>query len=189
MNQLNLFTYLARKKITPNEYAALFNIHNKATINKGLEVNYDYLRMLGFIIKEDGKWIITKAGTGVINQVDSYFAEPLNIKVAKRLDTESINTLTEALLKLYPVKTLDEKKRRLRDNKIDVSFKLRKFFTKYSEYDFELVFDATVEYLEEGEEQNYTWTKSISNYISKDNISELAKWCEILYNRNKNKNE
>ena len=184
MNQINLFSYLARKKITPNEYAMLFNIANSITIDKSLEVDFNYLRMCGLIIRDNSRWTVTNKGKAIINQVDTYFVEQTNKKLAKRLDTSDLDKMVKHLYEMYPIKSIDN--RYLRTNKKDVKDKLRKFFTKYDTFDFALVYDAVVQYLKEQEENDHKYTMSINYFIFKNGHSKLADYCQLLETQREN---
>ena len=178
MNQIKLFSYLVTKRLSPNDYAGLFNIANGITIDRKLEVDYIYLKTLGLVYQENGIWVVTKTGRSVVNHVDTYFIEQTNPKVAKRVDSTNLTTLAEHMHKMYPKQRADG--RYLRCNITDLKAKLRQFFVKYKEFDFEIAYDATVHYISEEEEKNFTYTMDLTYFISKSGHSTLATWCQKI---------
>lgn len=54
------------------------------------------------------------------------------------------------------------------------------FFIENPQYDWDLVLDAAAYYVEHFRKQQYQFMKTAGYFISKNNESELASYCEMI---------
>lgn len=61
--------------------------------------------------------------------------------------------------------------------------KLDKFIKDYPEYPIDVIMDATEEYIKQSKQNNYKYMQQAHYFISKNNISTLASYCEVILDK------
>lgn len=108
--------------------------------------------------------------------------------------SESKVTLTSKTLKRYGTSEEDIFIRKYRQlfkdtgvlggmgDKIGCAKKMKDFMKKYPEYTHDIILDATKMYLErESRNNNYKYMQKAHYFIEKDKVSNLATFCEIVF--------
>ncbi len=114
----------------------------------------------------------------ILSQVDKLFVK----KSKKRLlfNNDEFQILIQEYRLLFPPGMLPSGKPARTDLK-ELNKKMADFFINNPQYhDWDLVLDATEKYVEHFRKQGFTYMKTAGYFISKNNESELAAYCQML---------
>lgn len=93
--------------------------------------------------------------------------------------TEAVS-LAEEMRNLFPI-GIKSGGYPVRGNLRDIEEKLKAFFKKYN-YSKKTVLEATRRYIREKEDSGFSYIQIITYFISKNNVSQLASYCEMIEN-------
>ncbi len=134
--------------------------------NTKININLTQILEYGFIIESDVGYCLTEDGLAFINSIE-------DSSVDKRTTRKSRDDLVDKLRELFPEGKKPGTSRYWRDNRGDVSEKLKKFFDKYGVYDDEKIIEATQKYIQSFGD-NKQLMRTLGYFIMKDGNSDLA---------------
>ncbi len=125
----------------------------------------------------DSDNILQPKSMQVLSQVDKLFKSTRKNNI--KFDTEEFMTKLQEYREMFPQGKLPSGKA-ARTNIDELKKKMVEFFVKHPKYDWDLVLDATEDYIESYRKQNYNFMKTAGYFISKDGISDLADQCDMI---------
>ena len=151
------------EQLTPNE---VFLLHS---LDKNLDsahifhfCNVNHLENLGVI---DCNGVITEVGKEIISTI----VNPPSIPAI----TSSAMSLAMRIIDIFP-RGIKSGGLPVRDNAVNVEKKIRKFKNDYPQYTDDQIIDAVTKYVNDKKKEGYTYMKTASYLIYKDNVSTLA---------------
>lgn len=94
---------------------------------------------------------------------------------------DTIMAVAEGMRQIFPPKVRSGGGL-VRSSLKDTTDKLKKFLKKYN-YPYDVILQATANYVHEKEANNYEYMKQLAYFIEKDGVSLLAAECENVINR------
>lgn len=178
-----LWTTLIRHSITPNQLYFLdccrYKIKPDSMINSAAESSIAISR--GYLT-EDGK--LTNKAMQVLEEFETYLVKTKK-KVATSVLGENFIEKINEYRELFPKERLPSGEL-ARQNVQELKDKFIWFFKTYTNYDWDLVLDATDYYIYSKEKDNYMYMATSSYFIQKtDNRTKVSKslladYCQIL---------
>ena len=140
----------------------------------GTKININLTQILeyGFIMENDVGYFLTEDGLSFINEVEC-------ISVDKKVSNKDIELLAEKMRLLFPEGKKPGTTKYWRDNKANVINKLKTFFKKCGEHDYNLILTATQKYVESYGE-NKQLMRVLPYFIMKDDSSDLLTYMENI---------
>jgi hypothetical protein len=172
-----LLNLLNKYQITPNQLILLHCIQEKIRPD-GLLPNLQG----EIILSQRGEWItpdnlLQPKAILLLSEADTLFK--VNKKKKSVFNTEEFNNNLNEFREIFPKGILPSGKA-ARSSLSELKKKMSKFFTDYPEYDWDLVLDATTYYVEHYKKQSYMYMKTAGYFISKNDESELASYCQTI---------
>lgn len=162
---LYIFNELAKYNISPNQYYMLLSIKEGLScpqVNEAQEIRV--LKGKGYIL-DSGK--LSSMSLQIISEIESII-KPLKEKTTKAILGSESKEYIEQYRELWNMGKLPSGVP-ARVNKKEIEAKFQKFFTKFPEYTWEEVINATKYYIDEFERNNppYIYMQNSSYFISK----------------------
>lgn len=140
------------------------------------------------------KFLKTKTSSGVLSlgnlAVTSKFL--INFKNilgnAVKGNTEEVEDWFEEWYNLFP-RGIKSGGYMVRGDKRGCLNKLKKFTADYPEFNKDIIIEATKEYIEESRKNKYQFMMLAHYFISKNRVSSLAGYCELIEDRKNNPEE
>jgi hypothetical protein len=125
-------------------------------------------------IKEDNK--LSPEAMTLIDQIEKLF-KIQKTKTSSQLMTKDFKDNIVKYKEMFPnIKLPSGKAARAATGNLEKNF--RWFFENY-EYKWPIIFQATAKYINDHQEQNWKFMRTSQYFIRKDNLSDLADYCEI----------
>ena len=140
--------------------------------NTRISIDLSNLLENGFIIENDVGYSLTDIGLDFIKEVET-------MSVAKNISNKDIELLAEQMRLLFPEGKKPGTTKYWRDNKTNVINKLKTFFKKCGEHDYNLILTATQKYVESYGE-NKQLMRVLPYFIMKDDSSDLLTYMENI---------
>ena len=140
--------------------------------NTNISIDLSNLLENGFIIENDVGYCLTDIGLDFIKEVET-------MSVTKNISNKDIELLAEQMRLLFPEGKKPGTTKYWRDNKANVINKLKTFFKKCGEHDYDLILTATQKYVESYGE-NKQLMRVLPYFIMKDDSSDLLTYMENI---------
>jgi hypothetical protein len=168
--------------LSPDEYIFLKYIYlNKSNNNLKLRINVNYLieNKIIKIIKDD-IYELTKDGVDLLNKIE-------DIQIQSE---ESVASWIDEWRNLFPDKIKSGGGYLIKGDKQGCLKKMEKFVKHYKkEFNKDIIFEATKKYVDGFKKKNdFRYMKSAHYFIKKEDVSELASYCEEIVKEKQNLN-
>lgn len=155
--------FLKAQNLSPNQFTALYLIHINRSEEFPLNKTIEQLKELGWL-KYDGSLNPDKIGS-------KFFAQ----------QNEPLSEWIKSWLNLWPKNVLPHGYR-VSGNTLECKRRMSRFLKDFPEYDKELIFKATMNYLTRQEANGWVYTKKNSKFIFDSETSTLEQECEAILN-------
>jgi hypothetical protein len=175
------FIFLNDNNLTPNGFYVLHNMVNKITsynvntyheqhklsLNGYLNENYDS-------VDDTLSYTLTKKALDVIKNSEVYFTS-FTKKVKSLVKFEDWQDNIKMYNELFPKGRKSGSTMSFRSTPKELFEKFKWFFNEYPEYDWDLVFKVTSEYIDEFDEKgDYTYMQTSKYFIKKDDKNKVT---------------
>ena len=140
--------------------------------NIRININLTQAISRGFIMESDVGYLLTQEGLDFIEMINSNEVVEVKNKI-------NIEELAEEMRLIYPEGKKVGTSKYWRDNKSNVTAKLKSFFKKYGEQDIEVVKEATRKYINSFGD-NKQLMRVLPYFIEKDGCSDLMTTIENM---------
>jgi hypothetical protein len=175
LHQMEMFDEMTMSGLTPNQYYLLCCMHDSVTpLKMNMHLELRNLKQNNWI-NEDNK--LTPQAMTMIKKLEKLF------KIQKRKTSSQLMTgdFKENIVKyktMFPnMKLPSGKAARSASGNLEKNF--RWFFENY-DFKWSLIFEATARYINEHQDQNWKYMRTSQYFIRKDNLSDLADYCEMV---------
>jgi hypothetical protein len=173
--ELELYDRITEAGLSPNEYFALaFVVYGlRRPTEMILEMEKRKLQKKGFLD-------VNKLPTNRVREFN-LFENLLSTPVPEKTKEEDeMDTKIKVFIDLFPATRLPSGQMARQGLKI-VKQKFKKFFQLYA-YDWEVIYQATRNYVAYYEKKEYNYMRNCAYFILKDGTSDLALECDALIN-------
>ena len=172
-----LLNLLNKHKITPNQLLLLHCIQEKIrpdSLIPSLQAEAMIAQRSGWINSDHH---LEPKALLLLSEADKLFKG--NKKRKLSFDSDEFNENLNEFRMIFPAGMLPSGKP-ARTNINELKKKMTAFFINNPQYDWDLVLDATTYYVEHFKKQNYQYMKTAGYFISKNEESELASYCQTI---------
>lgn len=172
-----LINLLLKHRVTPNQLALLHCIQESIrpeSLLPSMMGEVMICQRQGFLNTENQ---LQPKAQLLLSEADKLFKASRKKKVS--FDTEEFLVKLNEFKNMFPPGNLPTGKPG-RTNINELKKKMATFFTDNPQYDWDLVLDATEAYVEHFRKQGFAFMKTAGYFISKNNESELANYCDML---------
>lgn len=178
----DFFNFLNENDLTPNGVYMLYNMINGTmvyNINTSHEQHklalYDYLNENYDSSTNSVNYTLTKKAKDVIKKCDDYFKISALKKAKNIVKFEDWEDNIKLFNELFPKGRKEGTTISFRSNPKELFEKFKWFFSEYPEYDWDLVFKVTSNYIDEFDEQSdYTYMQTSKYFIKKDDKNKVT---------------
>ena len=178
----DFFNFLNENDLTPNGVYILYNMINninvfnvntyheqhKLALNGYLNENYD-------TTTESVSYSLTKKATDTIKKCDEYFKTSVVKKSKNTVKFEDWQDNIKIFNELFPKGRKQGSTVSFRSTPKELFEKFKWFFAEYPEYDWDLVFKVTSNYIDEFDEQgDYTYMQTSKYFVKKDDKNKVT---------------
>jgi len=176
------FDYLVKHKLSPNGFYVLHSTFNGYSHSNFINVRSEQYRLAlcDYMKEVEGTYVLTTLGKGVLRNGQKLLEKaPKPKKVPFEEWEEHITKYNEC----FPKGKRPDSTHAYRTNPKELYERFIWFFNEYPEYTWDLVHQATEQYIESFKEQSdYTYIQSSKYFIKKDDknkqtVSGLATMC------------
>ena len=175
LQQMEMFNEMTSAGLTPNQYYLLCCMRDSVTpLKMNMHLELRNLKQNKWI-KEDNS--LSPEAISLIDKIEKLF------KIQKRKTNSQLMTkeFKENILKykeMFPnIKLPSGKAARAANGNLEKNF--RWFFENY-DFKWPIIFQATIKYINEHQDQNWKYMRTSQYFIRKDNLSDLADYCEMV---------
>lgn len=182
LKQMELFDEISNNGLSPNQYYLICCIKdNISAININIHLELRYLMNNEWIYKRNNKesspYGLTPKSITLITKLEKIFSitkRKTNTKIMGDKFKENI----EKYKTMFPnIKLPSGKAARSAYGNLEKNF--RWFFEQHP-YEWDTVLKATAHYVDKGRRENWKFMRTSQYFIRKDNLSDLADYCEII---------
>lgn len=185
LKQAELFKVIISDKLTPNQYYMLMYIVHKSLTELPSKVTPDIQVLItrGYIIiSNENKVYVTESGKRIVKKVESMFIKTAENSAGDILGDEWEERIQE-YINIFPAMKLPTGKY-ARDTKANIKNAFKWFFKNY-DYSWDVILDATEEFVDEYRMKGYKFMCTSRYFIRKQEldksyVSELAVRCQAL---------
>jgi hypothetical protein len=185
LKQAELFKVIISDKLTPNQYYILMYIVYKSLTELPSKVTPDIQVLItrGYIIiSNENKVYVTESGKRIVKKVESMFIKTAENSAGDILGDEWEERIQE-YINIFPAIRLNTGKY-ARDTPANIKSAFKWFFKTY-DYSWDLILDATEEFVDEYRMNGFKFMCTSRYFIRKQQIdktyiSELAIKCQQL---------
>lgn len=115
------------------------------------------------------------------NFINRYIDIKPDIKINKRIETSNVEEWMDEWYSLFP-RGIKNGAYPIKGDRKGCLKKLKSFVKDYPEFSKDVIMKATKEYINKSKLNNYVFMQQAHYFISKNNISTLASYCELVEN-------
>ncbi len=177
MTNLEFYKWITAGGLTPNQYFAILfqalGVKQKTLFNSALELSR--LKREGYLT-EGLNFTQKLLDTKLFDDIESYLIE--DDQEAKSLDRR-----IGRYIGMFPASRLPSGAP-ARASLPSVRMQFNEFFNQY-DYSWDVIYEATQNYINHYAERNYEYMRNARNFILKDGESQLALECDMILNKEK----
>lgn len=178
----DFFNFLNENDLTPNGVYVLYNMINnvnafnvntyheqhKLSLNGYLNENYD-------TTTESVSYSLTKKATDIIKKCNEHFKTSVVKRSKNTIKFEDWQDNIKIFNELFPKGRKQGSTVSFRSTPKELFEKFKWFFAEYPEYDWDLVFKVTSNYIDEFDEQgDYTYMQTSKYFVKKDDKNKVT---------------
>ena len=173
--QMEMFNEMTTAGLTPNQYYLLCCMRDSVTpLRMNMHLELRNLKQNGWV-KDDNK--LSPEAIALIDQIEKLFRIQKR-KTSSQLMTKEFKENIAKYKEMFPnIKLPSGKAARAANGNLEKNF--RWFFENY-DFKWPIIFQATVKYINEHQDNNWKFMRTSQYFIRKDNLSDLADYCEMV---------
>lgn len=175
LQQMEMFNEMTSAGLTPNQYYLLCCMRDSVTpLKMNMHLELRNLKQNEWI-KEDNK--LSPEAITLIDTIEKLFRIQKR-KTSSQLMTREFKENIARYKEMFPnIKLPSGKAARAANGNLEKNF--RWFFENY-DFKWPIIFLATAKYINEHQDQNWKFMRTSQYFIRKDNLSDLADYCEMV---------
>ena len=177
---------IVQKNITPNQFYLLHSINeNTSAVGINMHVELRVLTGEKWITElSQNKYELAPKAVALLQQVESFFKVQKKKTSNQTLGNGYLANIEKYLLIFPKIKLPSGKPARTDKRNVEIAFK---WFFENHDYSWEIIFEATQNYVAEFQKKNYMYMQTSQYFIRKQQSdktwgSELANWCDTVNN-------
>ena len=182
LKQSSFFDKIKKKKLTFRQYEILYKLYSKPKLS---ELGKTQIRALvPSIYINMGSCTLSSKGEALIKSVEMLFKPIKKLSNIELLGTD-YKELIKEYIHIFPTQKLPSGKY-ARGNAKNIEENFMWFFQEYPDYNWDIILEGTVMYVEEYRLKNCEYMRTAMYFIKKlkdgTSESELANYCDITLN-------
>lgn len=175
LKQMEMFNEMTSAGLTPNQYYLLCCMRDSVTpLKMNMHLELRNLKQNKWI-KEDNT--LSPEAVVLIDKIEKLFRIQKR-KTNSQLMTRDFKENIAKYKEMFPnIKLPSGKAARAANGNLEKNF--RWFFENY-DFKWPIIFQATAKYINEHQDNNWKFMRTSQYFIRKDNLSDLADYCEMI---------